>query len=214
MSRFNIVTCEQQSPEWYAARAGRLTASVAGDMLAKPKSGSGESASRTNLRAKLVLERVTGKTQESGFVSSDMQRGIDLEADAFGEFEALTGAILHRSGFLQYGSDFGCSLDAHLGDFEELVSIKCPNDAHHLSYVIGHKRIPKHYIEQCRHELWITGAKRHHFLSYNPNFPPKLRVFYVTMERSEFNFIEYEAAALKFMSEVHLVTDELMRLAA
>jgi len=214
MNRFTIINAEQRSPEWYAARVGRLTGSVAADMLAKPKSGGGESASRRNLRAKLVLERVTGRTQENGFVSSDMQRGIDLEADAFGEFEALTGAILHRSGFLQFGDDFGCSLDAHLDDFEELVSIKCPNDANHLAYVLGEKRIPKDYIEQCRHELWVTGAKRHHFMSYNPNFPPKLRVFYVTMERAEFNFEEYEAAALKFMSEVHLVTNELMRLAA
>lgn len=213
MTGFTIIDCEQKSPEWYACRLGRLTGSVASDMLAKPKSGSGESAGRRNLRAKLVLERVTGKSQEDDYVSRDMQRGIDLEPEAFGEFEALTGAIVHRSGFLSLGDDFGCSLDGYLGDFEELVSIKCPNDATHMASLFG-KKVPKDYLDQCRHELWITGAKRHHFMSYNPNFPPKLRVFYVTMERETFDIGEYETAAYKFMAEVREETEKLLRIAA
>lgn len=212
MTRFTVIPHEQRSPEWYAARAGRLTGTGATQMLAKTKSGD-VAAGRRNLRAKLVLEIVTGKTQEDDFTSRDMQRGIDLEPDAFGEFEALTGAILHRSGFLSMGEDFGCSLDAYLGDFDELVSIKCPNDANHMAYIFG-KTIPKDYMDQCRHELWITGAKRHHFMSYNPNFPEKLRVFYVTMERNEFDLAAYETEAVKFMAEVRAEADKLLRLAA
>lgn len=212
MTRFIVVDHDQRSPEWYAARAGRLTGSVASQMMAKVQKG--EAAGRRNLRAKLVLERVTGKTQEDDFLSRDMQRGIDLESKAFGEFEALTGVILQRCGFLSMGDDFGCSLDAYLGDFEELVSIKCPNDANHMAYLTAGKKIPKDYMDQCRHELWITGAKRHHFLSYNPNFPEKLRVFYVTMEREQFDIAEYEAEAEKFMGEVRAEAEKLMRLAA
>lgn len=210
--RFTVVDAEQRSDAWFAARAGRLTGSVASDMMAKIKSG--EAAGRRNLRAKLVLERVTGKTQEDDFISRDMQRGLDLEAEAFGEFEALNGAILQRSGFLSMEEDFGCSLDAYLGDFEELVSIKCPNDANHMAYVMGGKKIPKDYMEQCRHELWVTGAKRHHFMSYNPNFPAKLRVHYVTMELAQFDLVTYEAEAIKFMAEVREETEQLLRLAA
>lgn len=210
--RFTIVEAEQRTAAWYAARAGRLTGSVASDMLAKIKSG--EAAARRNLRAKLVLERVTGRTQEDAFMSKDMQRGIDLEPHAFAEFEAITGVILRRSGFLSYLDDFGCSLDAHIGDFDELVSIKCPNDANHMAYLVGGKRIPKDYLDQCRHELWITGAKRHHFLSFNPNFPSKLQTFYVAIERAEFNIEEYEAEAIKFMDEVRADTERVMKMAA
>lgn len=213
MSRFIEINAEQRSEAWYTARAGRLTGTGATLMLAKTKSGD-VAAGRRNLRAKLVLERVTGRAQEDDFVSRDMQRGIDLEPEAFGEFEALTGAILQRSGFLAMDEDYGCSLDAHIGDFEELVSIKCPNDANHMAYVTGGKKIPKDYMDQCRHELWVTGAKRHHFMSYNPNFPEKLRVFYVTMERNEFDLTAYEAEAIKFMAEVKAETEKLMRLAA
>jgi predicted phage-related endonuclease len=211
MTGFIVHDVDQKSPEWLALRAGRLTGTGAVDMMAKVKSG--EAASRRNLRAKLVLERVTGRTQESDFMSKDMQRGVDLEPEAFGEFEALTGVILQRCGFLSLGEDYGCSLDGYLGDFDELVSIKCPNDATHMASLFG-KKIPKDYMDQCRHELWITGAKRHHFLSYNPNFPEKLRVFYVTMERDQFDITEYEDSALKFMAEVREETEKLMRLAA
>jgi hypothetical protein len=62
--------------------------------------------------------------------------------------------------------------------------------------------------------MWITGAKRHHFLSYNPHFPEKLRVFYTTLERDQFDLVEYEAQAVKFMAEVRAETEKLMRLAA
>lgn len=213
MSRFAVIDCEQRSPDWYAARCGRLTGTGAVQMLAKTQSGA-VASSRKNLRAKLVLERVTGKTQEDDYVSRDMQRGIDLESEAFGEFEALTGVILHRCGFLSMGEDFGCSLDGYLGDFEELASIKCPNDANHMAYWIGGKSIPKDYYEQCRHEMWITGAKRHHFLSYNPNFPQKLRVYFRTVDLNEFNLAEYEAEANKFMAEVRSDAEKIMRLVA
>lgn len=212
MSRFQIIECEQRSEAWYAARAGRLTGSVAADMMAKIKSG--EAAARRNLRAKLVLERVTGRSQEGDFVSKDMQRGIDLEAEAFGEFEALSGVILQRCGFLAMGEDFGCSLDGYIGNFDELASIKCPNDANHMAYWIGGKQVSKDYVEQCRHELWVTGAKRHHFLSYNPNFPPKLRVYYITLDAPQLDLGSYEAEAVKFMAEVRDEAEQIMRLVA
>ena len=39
MRAFRVVEAEQRSPEWFAARLGRLTGSVAGDMVATIKSG-------------------------------------------------------------------------------------------------------------------------------------------------------------------------------
>lgn len=63
------------------ARVGLLTASCAGDMMATIKSG--EAAARRDLRVRLVVERLTGVSQEDGFINAAMQRGIDKEADAF-----------------------------------------------------------------------------------------------------------------------------------
>ena len=65
----------QRSPQWFAARCGSLGASQLADALAKTKSGWG--ASRANLRATLVVERLTGQ-QEEGFIrSAAMQWGVD-----------------------------------------------------------------------------------------------------------------------------------------
>jgi hypothetical protein len=49
----------QGSPEWFAARVGRVTASRVADVIAKTKTGWG--ASRANYAAELVAERLTGK---------------------------------------------------------------------------------------------------------------------------------------------------------
>src|SRR5437879_4169734 len=117
---FTVVTAEQRSDEWHRARLGRLTGSRAADMLATVKSG--EAASRRNLRTQLVLERLTGRVQETGFVSAAMQQGIDREADAYAAYEALTGQHLVRTGFLRHDTLMvGCSLDGHAGDFESLI---------------------------------------------------------------------------------------------
>lgn len=198
--RFRIIDAPQRSADWYAVRVGRLTGSVAGEMLSKVKTG--ESAGRRNLRVRLVLERLTGKPQESEYVSPAMQTGIDREADAFGAFEALTGNVAVRTGFLAHTEYMaGCSLDGHIGDFDVLVSIKCRQAPAHLDFLRS-GTIPASAMAQIRHEMWITGARQHEYFSWNPEFPPALQSRVVTVTRAEAAIAEYEALALAFLAEV------------
>ena len=53
-----VLDVAQRSPEWFAARCGRVTSTAAADMLATIKSG--EAAARRDLRTRLVCERLTG----------------------------------------------------------------------------------------------------------------------------------------------------------
>ena len=199
MRRFTVLDCPQRSPEWFAARAGRLTGSCAKDILATIKTG--EAAARRNLRLKLVLERLTGKTQESDFISPAMQAGIDREPLAFAAYEALTGDLAQTSGFLAHTEHMaGCSLDGHLGDYAKLLSIKCRQPAAHLEFLKS-GRIPADALAQMRHELWITGASEHDYFSWNPDFPPALQARLVTVTAAQANLAEYEAAALAFLAE-------------
>ena len=95
MSRaFTVVYAEQRTPEWKAARVGRLTASRAKDVLATIKSG--EAAARRDYRLQLVCERLTGEPQDSTFVNADMERGTELEPMAFAAYEGVTGTVLDR----------------------------------------------------------------------------------------------------------------------
>jgi YqaJ-like viral recombinase domain len=197
---FTIIDAEQRSPEWFAARLGRLTGSVAGDMLAKIKSG--EAAGRRNLRLRLVLERLTGRPQESEFVSPAMQTGIDREASAFAAYESLTGMMATRSGFLAHRTHLaGCSLDGHMGDFEKLMSIKCRQPAAHWDFLKS-GTICAAALAQIRHELWITGALEHDYFSWNPDFPAALQSRIVTVTRAQADIPAYEDAALAFLAEV------------
>lgn len=198
--RFTVVNCEQRTPIWYAARAGRVTASRAGDMLAKIKSG--EAAGRRNYRTQLVAERLTGMPQENGFVSPAMQQGIDKEAAAIGAYEALTGNLVTRTGFLSLNDiDAGCSLDGHIGAFETLVGVKCPLPATHVTYWKA-ARLPPEYVPQVTHELWVTGALKYHFVSYNDSFPEELQLFLIECDRSEFDVEQHEKETLQFLKEV------------
>lgn len=54
---------EQRSPEWFAIRLGKVTASRVSDVIARTKSG--YSTSRANYAAQLICERLTGTQTES-----------------------------------------------------------------------------------------------------------------------------------------------------
>lgn len=198
--RFVIVNADQRSPEWFAARAGRLTGSRAADMLATIKSG--EAAARRDYRLQLVCERLTGQPQEDGFVNAAMQRGIEMEPLAFMAYEALTGNMAQRTGFLSHVEHLaGCSLDGHVGNFEGIVEIKCPKSATHLKY-LRDGGIPKDYLPQITHNLWISGAAWCDFVSYDDRFPPELQVFHARVEAKDLDLVGYEKSALAFLAEV------------
>lgn len=205
---FTIINAEQRSEEWFAARVGRLTGSVAGDMLAKIKSG--EAAGRRNLRIRLALERLTGRVHESGFLSPAMQTGIDREDAAIEAYVALTGNPVVRTGFLRHDEYMaGCSLDGHVGAFERLVSVKCRQPAAHLEFLRTQK-IPSDAMAQIRHELWmVPSAEFHDYFSWNPDFPEGLQAVCVTVERAEAQIEEYHEEAMEFLAEVEREVEEI-----
>lgn len=210
--RFTVIDAPQRSPQWHAARAGRLTGSRAVDMLATIKSG--EAAGRRNLRAQLVLERITSKAQDNGFTSAAMQQGIDREVDAYAAYQVLTGQELVSTGFLS-STDYmaGCSLDGHVGQFEGIIEIKCPLPATHLEYLKS-GNVPGNYLAQITHNLWVSGAEWCDWLSFQPDFPEGLQVQMVRVLRDPKMQSEYEQKALEFLSEVdHETTlvSEMMR---
>lgn len=202
-----IIDAPQRSPEWFAARCGRLTASAAAAMLATIKSG--EAAARRDLRTKLVVERLTGQPQEDGFVSADMQRGVELEADAFAAYEAQTGAVVERVGFLRHDALLiGCSPDGVLDGGTGILELKVPKSATHLRY-LRDGSLPAEYVGQIRHTLWVTGAKYVEFVSYDPRFPDHLQLFIHRVERVEIDVLAYAKCAEKFLAEVEAEVEAL-----
>lgn len=202
-----IIPCEQRSADWHAARLGRLTGSRVADAFATLKKG-GEAAGRRNLRVQLVLERLTGRSQENGFVSLDMERGIELEAEACGAYEAETGVFVQPVGFVVHDELLtGCSPDGLTN--EGLIEIKCPKAATHLDYLRG--ELPNEYRLQIIHGLWLTGRAWGDFVSYHPDFPEPLRMKRTRLLATELDFAAHELNVRLFLSEVD---KELAELAA
>lgn len=212
MSRFTVIECEQRTHEWYAARAGRATASKADAVMAKIKSG--EAAARRDYRLQLAVERLTNLPQEGGYVSAEMQRGIDLEPAARLAYEAETGLIVRETGFLSMDDvQVGCSLDGDIDNFTGLVSFKCPKSATHVDYV-KRRRLPPDYQWQAVHELWVTGAQWYDFCSYDDRLPEWLQFFCVRVHRTELKneLAEYESELLCFLAQVDLEVESLSKL--
>jgi hypothetical protein len=200
---FTIIDAEQRTPAWFAARAGRLTASCAREMLATVQKG--EAAARRDLRARLVVERLTGLPEDdgTGYVNGAMQWGLDHEQDALAAYEALTGNLATSVGFLAHTELMaGASPDGVIGDFDGLVELKCPKSATHFSYLRGSVAAPAEHLAQLTHLLWLTGCPWVDFLSFDPRFPNALQTFYVRVKREDVDVDGYGAKATAFLEEV------------
>lgn len=206
-----ILTMPQRSPEWFAARLGRVTGTAAADMLKTIKTG--EAAGRRDLRVRLVLERLTGTSQEDVYVSRDMQRGTEEEPRAFAAYEAETGNIARRVGFLQHPElKAGCSLDGEVDHFAGIVELKVPKSATHLDYLRGD--VPYPYLCQCRHNLWLSGADWCDFVSFDPRFPEGLQLKITRLTMDDAQRKSYELLVRLFLSEVDREVEAIAAMAA
>ena len=206
-SNFSEHSAPQGTPEWLAARIGRLTGSRAVDMLASIKSG--EAAARRDYRYQLATERLTGVPQNGCYVNADMQWGTEQEPFARMAYEVATGNLVRQSGFLAHNAYMaGCSLDGDINDFEGILEIKCPKSATHIGY-LDDDRVPARYLSQITHNLWITCAKWCDFVSFDPRMPDGLQLFIVRHHADNDAMRDYEDMALAFLAETEELTKRL-----
>lgn len=215
---FIRIDVRQNTPEWFAARAGLLTGSKADCITAKPRSGDGEATTRRDYRIQLALERVTGRSlDEGGFQSWEMRWGKENEPLARYAYEARTGLMTEEFGFARHlVLPAGCSLDGWVEDDPEgpgFIEIKCPKSATHLEY-LERARIPPEYLAQLTHNFWITEAAWCDFVSFDPRMPGKARTVVVRVYRHEVNVTAHQSAAVKFLAEVKTTEVAIQRKAA
>ena len=71
-----------------------------------------------------------------------------------------------------------------LGYSDEALREKCRDLKAHYEH-IRKGTIPADARRQMAHELWITGATKHHYVSFNPSFERKLQYAHVELTRAE-----------------------------
>jgi hypothetical protein len=200
---FTVHEAPQGTPEWLAARVGRVTASRADAFLLEPKrKGLTELAMRADYRRQLVFERLTGTTIDEKFVSPDMQRGMDLEPAARQAYEARTGAWVEQVGCLLHTELMaGGSPDGVIGDYDGLIEIKCPRPDNHLRYMQD-TGVPKEHEPQCLHLLWLTGAPWIDFVSYCPALPSRAQLYVARMVATDEQTAWFDGRVRTFLDEV------------
>jgi len=194
---------EQGSPEWFALRAGKVTASKVSDVMSAITT-----AGYKNYLADLVVERLTGNKTES-FTNAAMQWGVDQEPIARAEYEVKTGNFVDQIAFVDHPTiaNFGCSPDGLVGD-DGLIEIKCPNTATHIDYVMQDK-VPTKYIPQIQCQLAVTGRKWCDFVSFDPRLPDGLQILIVRLKRDDEYIEKLEARVVKFLDEVNSAVNGL-----
>lgn len=196
----------QGTPDWFAARLGKVTASRVSDVVAKTKTGWG--AGRANYMAQLIAERLTGVSAES-YTNTAMQWGTDHEPEAREFYEFSTDLQVEQIGFVIHPAivDSGASPDGLCG-FDGMVEIKCPNTATHIETLIG-QSVPGKYVTQMQWQMACAGRDWCDFVSFDPRMPADMRLFVRRVHRDPQLIADLEREVVGFLAELEAKIAEL-----
>ena len=153
---------EQHSPEWYAIKAGKWSASKAAIIM-----GGLDTSGLASLIKDMAWERVYGPT-EGGFQSKAMERGNELEYEARDWYAFERDAVVDEVGFVEHGSIplVGWSPDGLCGE-RHGIEAKCPL---HKAWMEVKRtgKVPAEYRWQCRWAMWVGELDSLDFIAYHP----------------------------------------------
>lgn len=162
---------QQNSPEWFAARVGVITASNFGRIIT-PKTMV-LSASASAIENRIVAEILTGESIEEFQGNQYTDRGHILEPDAVSFYELTTGTETQKVGFITNDDGaVGCSPDRLIGE-DGGLEIKCLSSPKHVEFVLSGK-IDEEHKAQIQGCLMITGRKWWDVMAYHPEIKPSI----------------------------------------
>lgn len=190
---------DQRSNEWKAARKGSIGGTRAKAVMMK---------NNLPLVDELIAERHSDE-MEDNFVNEAMQRGIDLEPIAIGEFCDATSYEVESFGLVTNEKFPGCHLspDGLILDGAGVpmagVEIKCPSTKKHVEYIRTGK-LPAEYKYQVYHYFLLADTiDQMFFVSYDPRFEIKpLHIVPINREEIKADLEEYETGLLKFIEKL------------
>lgn len=197
----------QGSPEWHAARVGRVTASRIVDVMATIKTG--EAASRRDYKWQIVAEILTGKPAEGGFFNQAMQWGVEQEPFARAAYELRYETLVDQIGLVPHPriARAAASPDGLVGD-DGLIEIKCPKTVTHLT-TLAEGKIPNEYQLQMCWQMACTGRKWCDFTSFDPRLPDELQLCVIRFHRDEDRIACIEQNVERFLDEVDAMIQTL-----
>jgi putative phage-type endonuclease len=192
-----IHNIDQQSEAWFQARCGKVTGTRFKDLMA------GETTDTyKKLVSNIACEIITNE-MEVAYSNALMEHGIETEPVARKEYESIFETEVQIAGFItrdegdKYYEWIGISPDGILPD-SGILEIKCPLARTHFEYIESNK-LPSEYRHQVQGQLFVTGFKYCHFMSFVKGMKP----FIVAVEPDLTLFAEYEKRLDLLIIHVH-----------
>lgn len=164
-----ILTLEQGTPEWHAARLGIVTMSELKTLLVKGRGPSNFGAGALSYMHQLIGERITGESADVFQGNAHTQRGHMLEPMARELYSEATGNTqLEQVGIiLNHGA--GYSPDSLVGS-EGLIEVKTKLPKYQIELLLADE-LPQEHVAQCQGGLWVSEREWIDFVSYWPGMP-------------------------------------------
>ncbi|TDV88310.1 YqaJ-like recombinase protein [Halomonas alkaliantarctica] len=164
-----ILNMPQGSPEWLAARLGRVTMSELKALLVKGKSPGGLGAGAITYMHQLIGERITGELAEPFQGNAHTRRGHELEGVARALYCDATDEPQPQEVGIILNHEVGYSPDSLVGD-DGLLEIKTKLPKFQIEVLLN-GAIPDEHIPQCQGGLWVSEREWIDFVSYWPGMP-------------------------------------------
>jgi hypothetical protein len=193
------------------ARCGSIGASDVPDIVRRTKTG--YSATRANLMALKVLERLTGVAVPT-YQSKAMADGLAKEPLARAAYAFLHEVAIERApppGLIPHPLIAGAhaSPDGLVGSLG-LIEVKCPEHAGHLDTLLS-ETIEKDYRVQIQWQLACTGRQWCDYVSWHPDFPASMQFWEQRVERDPDFISELEGEVRTFLAELERKVAELRK---
>lgn len=211
---------EQGTDNWHRLRLGVITASKAGDVLAKKGS-----QTRQNYLHQLVAEVCTSNYEN--ITSNSLEWGNENEAAAISAYEFLTGYKVLPGEFIykDKGKRCGCSPDGlvsveaisedddafagkKINFIEKGLELKCPYSTKTYIDFIYSNKIKKEYTMQCQFSMWVTGYDEWDFANYDPRMITKM-IHIVTLERDKELMKRFDEAIPEFIEDMDKILKDI-----
>lgn len=202
----NIVNIEQNSPEWFEFRRGKVSGSKLKDLV--NKRGTGHKLGFYQLLADR-LEELTD-------YQDPRERGHELEEEGLTAFEEAYQLEVNKNcGVWQsdinpdmiVSPDGGIEID---GVYVAAVEMKCLGGARHLQAVLENK-IPSEYWEQAIQYFVINeNLETLYFTFYHPLIPSR-RLHVIELKRADMDEYAAEMAIfeMKQLEEINKLVEQL-----
>jgi hypothetical protein len=209
-------TIEYGSLEWRKQRLGNFTASEIYKLMGAR--GGVETQTAQSYILEKVAEVLTGIPADMGFTgSAATEWGVQHEPDAREYYEIAFRCEVDLTGYIvaDFAPEAGGTPDGIIAAKNKGIEIKCPyNSMNHIRYLMIKntnqlKIISPQYYWQVQMYMMLSYLDEWDFVSYDPRFTGKKRMFVFTVKRQDEAVARLKTNILLAINQKHEILQQI-----